>query len=179
MPPPYKSAPATLVSACATLVITTAETHHQALTVLTSTVWSPSAFSKHRWMSMHGGIQLHTFAPYTLPCRASLCQTAPLLPALAQQQNVMGYFWEGSVSTAIPPISASDVVGQQNKIGGITFGASLIKAILCLTERRRQDWKHILNKQFLMQSFIPRTVMGEHFRSLHAGEYSHLPWQLS
>jgi len=32
-----------------------------------------------------------------------------------QQQNITEYWWEGSLSTAIPPPSASDVVGQQNK----------------------------------------------------------------
>jgi len=50
------------------------------------------------------------------------CQTAPLLPSVAQQQNVMEYCWEGSASTAISPTSASDVVGQHNKIRGDTFG---------------------------------------------------------
>ena len=40
------------------------------------------------------------------------------------EQNVAGYWWEDSVSTVIPPTSASDVVAQDNKIEGITFGAS-------------------------------------------------------
>jgi len=35
----------------------------------------------------------------------------------------MGYWWEGSTSTAIPPTSTS--VGQHNKIAGSTFGAAL------------------------------------------------------
>jgi len=39
------------------------------------------------------------------------CQAAPLLPAVSQQQNVMEYWWEGSVSIAILTISASDVMG--------------------------------------------------------------------
>ena len=42
----------------------------------------------------------------------------------------MGYWWEGSALTAIPPTSASDVVGQHNKMGGITFGAALIYNIV-------------------------------------------------
>jgi len=37
----------------------------------------------------------------------------------------MEYLWEGSTSTAIPPTSASAIVGQHHKIGGITFGAAL------------------------------------------------------
>jgi len=37
----------------------------------------------------------------------------------------MGYWWEGSASTAISP-SASDAMGQHNKVGGITFGATLL-----------------------------------------------------
>jgi len=63
---------------------------------------------------------------YTLPCQTPFCQTSPLLPFVTWQQNVMKYWWEGSVSTAIPPTSASDTAGQQNKKGGITFRASLL-----------------------------------------------------
>ena len=40
---------------------------------------------------LHGGIQFHTFASYTLPCQTPFCQTAPLLPSVPWQQNVMGY----------------------------------------------------------------------------------------
>jgi len=38
----------------------------------------------------------------------------------------MEYWQEDSVSAAIPPTSASDVVGQCSKTGGITLGAALI-----------------------------------------------------
>jgi len=38
----------------------------------------------------------------------------------------MEYWWKGSSSTAVPPTSASDVVGQHNKIADITFEAALI-----------------------------------------------------
>jgi len=63
-----------------------------------------------------------------------LCQTAPLLPSVTWQQNVMEYWWEGSTSTAIQPTSTSDVVCQNNKIGGITFRAFhiFIQSYLCL-----------------------------------------------
>jgi len=54
------------------------------------------------------------------------CHIASLLPSVAWQQNVMKYWWEGSTSTAIPPPSASDIVGQRHKIEGITFEAALI-----------------------------------------------------
>ena len=73
----------------------------------------------------HEGIHLHPFVSYTLSCQTPFCQTAPLLPSVAQQQNVMKYFQEGSTSTAIPPTSASDIVGRHNKIGGITLGVDL------------------------------------------------------
>lgn len=49
-----------------------------------------------------------------------------LLPCVTWQQNVMGYWWEGSTSTAVPPTSTSDVVGQRNKIEGSTLGAALV-----------------------------------------------------
>ena len=34
-----------------------------------------------------------------------------LLPSVTQQQNEMGYWWERSTSTAVPPKSVSDVMG--------------------------------------------------------------------
>jgi len=101
----------------------------QSLTVLTSTVWSPSTLNKHQWMST-GAIFfcMKNSVPHLCFLCTSMsgtCQT-PLLPPVSQPQNVTEYWWEGSASTAIPPTLASDVVGQHNKIGGITFEAALI-----------------------------------------------------
>jgi len=64
---------------------------------------------------LHGGIQLHTFASYTLPCQTSFCQTALLLPSVTQQQNVMEYWWKGSTSAVTPPTYTSDSMGQYLK----------------------------------------------------------------
>ena len=76
------------------------------------------------------GFYFHTFASYALPCQTPLRQTAPLLPSVTQQQHVMEHWWEGSISTAIPPISTSDVVVQHSKIGGITSRAAVVIHIL-------------------------------------------------
>jgi len=65
----------------------------------------------------------------TLPCQTPCCQTAPLLLFVTWQQNITEYWRAGSTS-AIPLTSASDVVGQHNEIGGITFGESLTLDIL-------------------------------------------------
>jgi len=73
----------------------------------------------------HGGINLHTFASYVPPCQRPICQTAPLLPLVTQKENVMEYWWEGAVSTVIPPPSTSETVSQL-KIGGITFTAAVV-----------------------------------------------------
>ena len=59
------------------------------------------------------------------------CQTVPLLPSVTQQQDVTEYWWEGSVSTAIPPTSTSDIMGQHNKLGGIFSRAALYSTLLC------------------------------------------------
>jgi len=112
--------------------VTTAETLH------TTSLCCHSLFGLHKcsasidewqWAQcfLHEGNQAPPFAPYTLPCQMPLRQSVPLLPSVAQQQNVMEYGWEGSTSTAISPPSASDVVSQHNKIGGVTFGAALIE----------------------------------------------------
>ena len=111
--------------------VTTAETLH------TTSLCCHSLFGLHKcsasidecqWAQcfLHEGNQSPPFAPYTLPCQMPLRQSVPLLPSVAQQQNVMEYGWEGSTSTAISPPSASDVVSQHNKIGGVTFGAALL-----------------------------------------------------
>ena len=42
----------------------------------------------------------------------------------------MEYWWEGSTSTAISTIFASDVVSQHNKIGGINFGTTLVLCVI-------------------------------------------------
>ena len=46
----------------------------------------------------------------------------------------MEYWWEGSTSTAVPPTSASDVVGLHHKLGSITFsitfGAAPVFSVL-------------------------------------------------
>ena len=60
------------------------------------------------------GIQLHPFASYAYPCETSFCQTASLLPSVLWAQNGMGYWWEGSATTAVPPPPTFDTVGQDH-----------------------------------------------------------------
>jgi len=52
---------------------------------------------------------------------------ASLLPAVTWYQNVMGYWWQGWSSSAIPSTSASHIPCQHNKIRGITSGAALTR----------------------------------------------------
>jgi len=88
----------------------------------------PASVSEYRWVHFfpHGGMQWHTFASSALPRQTPFSQTVPLLPSVTRQQNRMEYWWEGSAPTATPPTSTSDITGQQNKIGGITFGAAIL-----------------------------------------------------
>jgi len=53
------------------------------------------------------------------------------LPSVTQQLNVTEHWQEGPISAATQPTSTSDVVGQWNDKGGITFRAALINAHLC------------------------------------------------
>ena len=104
--------------------------HCPDLTMLTSTAWSPSMFSKHRWISVgpflpRGGIQFYPLCHIISHIRHH-CQTVPLLPSVTQQQNAVGYWWKGSTSTATPPPSASNIMGQHHHIEDTTFGAALI-----------------------------------------------------
>ena len=90
-------------------------------TTTTTSLCSHPLFGLH---PARGGIQFHPFISSSLPCQMPFCQTAPLLPSVKQQQNVMGHWWEGSTSTA------SDIVGQHHKTGGIRFRAAFIKYIV-------------------------------------------------
>jgi len=69
---------------------------------------------------LHGGIQFHNFVAYALPHQTPFCQTTPLLPSVTWQQHVARNI--GGMPYYIT--SASDVLGQRNKIGGITFRAA-------------------------------------------------------
>ena len=83
--------------------------------------------------SPRGRIWFNTFASYALPCQVSFCQTAPLFSSITWQQYTTEYCQEGSPSTSIPPTSVSNIFGQQNKIGCITFRAALVfNKIRCL-----------------------------------------------
>ncbi len=51
----------------------------------------------------------------------------PLCCHLSHSNNVEGGIGGGgSASTAVPPTSTSDVMGQHDKIGGSTFRAALV-----------------------------------------------------
>jgi len=104
--------------------------HCPDLTMLTSSAWSPSMFSKHRWISVgpflpRGGIQFYPLCHIISHIRHH-CQTVPLLPSVTQQQIAVGYWWKGSTSTAMSLISASNILGQHNGTRGITFRATTI-----------------------------------------------------
>jgi len=51
-------------------------------------------------------------------------------------------------STAIPPISASDIAGQHNKIRGVTFRAAFIKYAIQLLYKKPNIEMFILKLYF-------------------------------
>ena len=77
--------------------------------------------NRHFFFFFPGRIQFHTLTSHALPYQTTFCQATSLSPSLAWLENVKDYWWEGATSTAIPLISASDVICQHNKIGDITF----------------------------------------------------------
>ena len=73
---------------------------------------------------LHGGIQWHIFALCTSMSDAILSDY-PSAAICRTATKCNGILVESSVSTATPPTSTSDFVGQHNKVGGIAFGAVL------------------------------------------------------
>jgi len=60
----------------------------------------------------------------------SILSDCPFAAICHVQQNVTAYRWEGSIHTAISPISTSDVMGKY-KIRNITFKIALILSFPC------------------------------------------------
>ena len=109
---------------------------HHPSTMLTFTLWSPEMVSKCWWMSVDAIFSAQRNSVTHLcfihtSVSGTILLDCPLLPSDTQQQYVREYWWEGSTSIAIPPTSTSDIVGQYNKIGGITFRAALILSSMC------------------------------------------------
>ena len=103
-------------------------TYH--LTVLTSTVWSPQMLSKH-WMMSVGTIVsswrnsvAYLCFTYT-PMSDAILSDFPSAASCHMATNTE-YWREGSTSIVTPPTSTSDVMGQHNKLGGITFRATFV-----------------------------------------------------
>jgi len=136
LPVAMKSPHATLITSCtsgsAPLSLSSllkCITHN--LTVLTSTTWSPSTFSKHWWMSRgatftawrNSATHLCFFRTSTSDAILSDCPFAAICHTATRSNGIL---WEGSTSPAIPPPLATDVMDQCNKIEGITFREALV-----------------------------------------------------
>ena len=113
------------------------------LTVLTSTVWSPSMFSKCQWMPFFSARRNSILHLYFIRISMSdaFCQTTLLLPSVTWQQTVMRYWWLDWTSTAISPTPASDIMGQHNNVRGITSRA----AHICNSDKS-YNWQSLVLK---------------------------------
>ena len=77
----------------------------------------------------HRGVLWHTFASYSLPCQMPFCQDCPsaaICCAATKWNGILIASFKLLATTALAPTSASDVVGQHNIMGGITFRAALM-----------------------------------------------------
>ena len=139
----------------------------------TASLWSHPLFclQKHsadfhecQWMRsfLHGRIQWHTFVSYALPCHMPSCQTAALLPSVTQQQKCNGILVRRfSFYCHITKIHLWCHGLNQQKIGGITFGAALVAVYLYSWNSFSSQWcrmlqvavcKTFINKQWKISS---------------------------
>lgn len=115
------------------VTVTTAESHR--LAGLTSTTWSPSVLTSLDECQWGHYFCMEECSPIPLPpphirVRCHCTNVTPLLPSVPRQQNVMGHWWEGSTSAAVPLTFTSDVVGQNYQSDGITFRIVLVKYMI-------------------------------------------------
>jgi len=118
----YKSAPAEMTPCCS---------HHCWNAPPTPPLCSHPLFDLHKpcqWVLFFLMEEFSVTSSHALSCQMPFWQTFPLLPSVTRQQTVLEYWWEGLTSTASPPTSASDIMGQHHKIGGVTFRAALINS---------------------------------------------------
>ena len=69
------------------VTVATAETHHPPPHCANIHCLVYVKVDECHWVQFfpHGGIQLHTFVSYALPCQTPFCQTAPMLSSVARQ----------------------------------------------------------------------------------------------
>ena len=119
---------------------------------------------------LHGRIHWQILALRALPPQTSFCQTAPLLPSVTWQQHVKGYWQEGWTSTA------SNVMGQHNKIGDVVLGAAhvVLRTELCcahpeilLMSEEKTTWLTNTSESSILSSTVNETKVPTHlFRQL-------------
>ena len=119
----------------ASLFVTTAETHHTPphlahmhWLVFTSVQQTSVNVTESHFFGMEEFSD--TLLLHTHPMPESILSDCLLLCCHLPHSNKMewdsgGILWD-TISTAIPPTSASSVMGQHYKIGRITFGAALV-----------------------------------------------------
>ena len=83
------------------------------------------------------------------------CQTAPLLPSVAWQQNVIENRWEGSTSTSIPQHPPLMSWANIKKIGDITLGAVFVNVSCGFIQVHGAVLKEPFLLLFSFYNFIP------------------------
>ena len=87
------------------------------------------------------------------------CQTAPLLPSVALQQNVMEYWWECSTSSVLPSASATATVGWHHRTGSITFRAALVYVLMAVTPENKLSYHTLSNSPVLSLCIVQYEVV--------------------
>jgi len=106
---------------------------HPTFSVPTSTLWSPLMFSKCLWMpvgtifSTWRNSNAHLCFVHTSMSDAVL-SGCPLLPSVIWQQNVSGYWQEGSTSTTIPPATSDRMRGNGLELCHGRYGLDIRKS---------------------------------------------------
>ena len=142
------------------------------LTVLTSTGWFPSTFSM-CWLMSVGTIfftwrsSVPYFASSTL-----LCQTAPLLLSLIQQQHVrdtggkvrplLPYHWH-------PPLTLLASITK-----GIAFGAALVHILLFWIRKQSDSWLKFKSSETTTKLFFFYYYLFFYFETVYFITYFHL-----
>lgn len=131
--------------------------HHASM--CSQAVWSLPTFSKHQWISLGAiffcRVKIHdTLLLQTHFHGRCHCVKQPVCCPLCHGNKMISYWWEGSISTATSPASASFAVGQHIKVGSIIFRTAFIETASITVRKaninRSLDKVHMLSFRHLV-----------------------------
>jgi hypothetical protein len=128
---------------------------------------APQTFSKSQWMSTVANLFFNATSLLRMHLHFNVRRHFARL-FLYSYLSLGNYWRERSTSTVIAPASASNVVGQHNKTGGVTFGAFIVVSHI-------DEWRGDLGATPLYNTWTNCTVLSPSWEAASCVATQELP----